>query len=79
MPFSRFFLTPVRSHAPGTSRRTNLSSNTAARSQVILKNIVAAFALFDSPTFNGFKFTLGAHVAIPAGSPDKELHRVDNG
>ena len=42
--------------------RTVVSSNTAARSQVILKNIVAAFALFDSPTFNGFKFTLAKNI-----------------
>lgn len=32
------------------------SSNTAARSQTILSNIGAAFALFDSPGRNGFKF-----------------------
>ncbi|MBP9738200.1 DUF87 domain-containing protein [Candidatus Saccharibacteria bacterium] len=36
--------------------RVVASSNTAARSQVILSNIVAAFALFDSPGRNGFKF-----------------------
>lgn len=42
--------------------RAVVSSNTAARSQVILKNIVAAFALFDSPTFNGFKFTLAKNI-----------------
>lgn len=33
------------------------SSNTAARSQAILNNIVAAFALFDAPGKNGFKFS----------------------
>lgn len=32
------------------------SSNTAARSQTILSNIVAAFALFDAQGRNGFKF-----------------------
>lgn len=32
------------------------SSNTAARSQVILQNVVSAFSLFDSPGRNGFKF-----------------------
>jgi len=32
------------------------SSNTSARSQTILSNIVAAFSLFDSPGRNGFKF-----------------------
>lgn len=37
--------------------RVVVSSNTAARSQSLLKNIVAAFSLFDSPSFNGFKFT----------------------
>ena len=42
--------------------RAVVSSNTAARSQVILKNIVAAFALFDSPTFNGFKFMLAKNI-----------------
>ncbi len=36
--------------------RVIASSNTAARSQAILKNIVAAFALFDAPGKNGFKF-----------------------
>ncbi len=33
------------------------SSNTAARSQAVLKNLVAVFALFDSPSKNGFKFS----------------------
>lgn len=42
--------------------RVVVSSNTAARSQVLLKNIVAAFALFDSPSFNGFKFNLTKNV-----------------
>ena len=32
------------------------SSNTAARSQTILKNLVAAFSLFDAPGSNGFRF-----------------------
>lgn len=36
--------------------RVVASSNTAARSQTILKNVVAAFSLFDSPGKNGFKF-----------------------
>ncbi|HSE28977.1 MAG TPA: type IV secretory system conjugative DNA transfer family protein [Candidatus Saccharimonadales bacterium] len=36
--------------------RVIASSNTSARSQVILKNMVAAFSLFDSPSKNGFKF-----------------------
>lgn len=38
------------------------SSNTASRSQVLLKNIVAAFALFDSPGKNGFKFNLAKNM-----------------
>ncbi|MEO8691182.1 MAG: TraM recognition domain-containing protein [Candidatus Saccharimonas sp.] len=42
--------------------RVVVSSNTAARSQSLLKNIVAAFALFDSPTFNGFKFSLSKNI-----------------
>lgn len=32
------------------------SSNTAARSQIILHNLSAAFALFDAPGLNGFNF-----------------------
>jgi hypothetical protein len=36
--------------------RVVVSSNTTEHSQGLLKNIVAAFALFDSPTYNGFKF-----------------------
>ncbi|NCU40361.1 ATP-binding protein [Candidatus Saccharibacteria bacterium] len=38
------------------------SSSTSARSQVLMKNIVAAFALFDSPSSNGFKFTVTKNV-----------------
>lgn len=38
------------------------SSNTSARSQAILKNIVAAFALFDAPSKNGFKFSLSKNI-----------------
>lgn len=37
--------------------RVIASSNTASRSQAILKNLVAAFSLFDAPGKNGFKFT----------------------
>lgn len=33
------------------------SSNISQRSQVILQNVVASFALFDAPGKNGFKFT----------------------
>jgi hypothetical protein len=36
--------------------RVVVSSNTTEHSQGLLKNIVAAFALFDSPSYNGFKF-----------------------
>lgn len=37
--------------------RVIASSNTSSRSQVLLKNMVAAFSLFDSPGKNGFKFS----------------------
>lgn len=37
--------------------RVVASSSTSARSQVLLSNIIAAFAMFDSPTKNGFTFT----------------------
>lgn len=40
-----------------TMIRVVASSNTAARSQAILKNIVAAFSLFESSSRNGFKLT----------------------
>lgn len=42
--------------------RVIVSSNTTEHSQGLLKNIVAAFSLFDSPTNNGFKFTLARDV-----------------
>lgn len=42
--------------------RVVASSNTSARSQVLLKNVVAAFALFDSPGKNGFKFSLAKNI-----------------
>jgi hypothetical protein len=42
--------------------RVVVSSNTAARSQALLKNIVAAFSLFDSPTNNGFKFSIAKNI-----------------
>jgi len=42
--------------------RVVVSSNTSARSQALLKNIVAAFSLFDSQTFNGFKFSLTKNI-----------------
>jgi len=37
--------------------RVVVSSNTTEHSQALLKNIVASFALFDSPSHNGFKFS----------------------
>ena len=42
--------------------RVVISSNTAARSQVLLKNIIAAFSMFDSPRNNGFKFSLSRNI-----------------
>lgn len=42
--------------------RVVVSSSTAARSQVILSNIVSSFALFDSARNNGFKFAMTRDV-----------------
>ena len=42
--------------------RVIASSNTAARSQSILKNIVAVFSLFDAPGKNGFKFAISKNI-----------------
>jgi len=42
--------------------RVVVSSNTAVRSQALLKNVVAAFSLFDSPSFNGFKFSISKNI-----------------
>jgi len=42
--------------------RVIVSSNTAARSQALLSNIIAAFSLFDSPTNNGFKFNVSKDI-----------------
>jgi hypothetical protein len=42
--------------------RVVVSSNTAVRSQALLKNVVAAFSLFDSPSFNGFKFAISKNI-----------------
>ncbi|NLA43238.1 TraM recognition domain-containing protein [Candidatus Saccharibacteria bacterium] len=36
--------------------RIVVSSDTAIRSQTLMKNVVASFSLFDSPSHNGFKF-----------------------
>jgi len=42
--------------------RVIVSSNTSARSQALLKNIIAAFSLFDSPSYNGFKFSISKNI-----------------
>ncbi len=42
--------------------RVVVSSNTAARSQALLTNIIAAFSLFDSTTNNGFKFSIAKDI-----------------
>ncbi len=42
--------------------RVVVSSNTVAQSQTLLKNVVAAFSLFDSATNNGFKFTVAKDI-----------------
>lgn len=42
--------------------RVVVSSNTVAQSQALLKNVVAAFSLFDSTTNNGFKFTVAKDI-----------------
>jgi len=42
--------------------RVVVSSNTAAQSQALLKNVVAAFSLFDSSTNNGFKFSVAKDI-----------------
>lgn len=42
--------------------RVVVSSNTAAQSQALLKNVVSAFSLFDSSTNNGFKFTVAKDI-----------------
>lgn len=45
-----------------TMVRVVVSSNTAARSQALMQNIVSAFSLFESPRFNGFKFAITKDV-----------------
>lgn len=42
--------------------RVVVSSNTTAKSQSLLKNIIAAFSLFDSTTNNGFKFNISKDI-----------------
>lgn len=45
-----------------TMIRVLVSSSTAAKSQTLLNVIIAAFSLFDSPTYNGFKFDMTKDV-----------------
>jgi len=42
--------------------RVVVSSNTATKSQALLKNIIAAFSMFDSSTNNGFKFNMAKDI-----------------
>ena len=42
--------------------RVVVSSNTTARSQALLANVIAAFSLFDSTTNNGFKFSIAKDI-----------------
>ncbi|HEX6462334.1 MAG TPA: TraM recognition domain-containing protein [Candidatus Saccharimonadales bacterium] len=42
--------------------RVVASSNTSARSQAILKNIISSFALFEATSRNGFKFSASKNV-----------------
>lgn len=42
--------------------RVIVSSNTTARSQALLGNIISAFSLYDSPSNNGLKFALTKNV-----------------
>lgn len=42
--------------------RVVVSSNTAVRSQTLLKNVISAFSLFDSPSNNGFKFAISRNI-----------------
>ncbi|MGI8635734.1 MAG: hypothetical protein ACR2KZ_10060, partial [Segetibacter sp.] len=53
-----------KTHYPAyeTLVRVIASSSTAAQSQVLLKNIVSAFSLFDSPNKNGFKFSVANNI-----------------
>lgn len=42
--------------------RVVVSSNTATRSQALLNNVISAFSLFTSASFNGFRFALTRDV-----------------
>lgn len=52
----------IRYPAYETLIRVVASSNTAARSQALMGNVVSAFSLFDSPQNNGFKFTVAKEM-----------------
>jgi len=42
--------------------RVVASSNTSARSQALMNNVVAAFSMFDSAQHNGFKFAISKNI-----------------
>lgn len=42
--------------------RTVVSSSTSARSQALLQSVISSFALFESPTYNGFKFNMAQNI-----------------
>lgn len=42
--------------------RVVASSNTSAKSQALLNNVISAFSLFDSSSNNGFKFTVTKNI-----------------
>ena len=42
--------------------RVVVSSNTSSRSQALLQSIISAFSMFDSPTYNGFKFNMTNNI-----------------
>lgn len=52
----------TRHPAYETLIRVVASSNTSVQSQTLVKNIVAAFSLFDAPNKNGFKFSVAKDI-----------------
>ena len=42
--------------------RVVASSNTSARAQTLMQNVVSAFALFDSQSYNGFSFSVSKNI-----------------
>lgn len=42
--------------------RVVVSSNTSGRAQTLLQNVVAAFSLFNSSSFNGFSFAISKNI-----------------